>query len=478
MYNLNIESMKRVQMVAVLLILVMGVFSGCSEKEFVIKAKLSGIKFENVYLVSMADYNTFNKSEIDKNGEFEILAHGLKEGEYLLKFTENEVIPVYITKSGELNLDINYDDYKFNISYEGDTADESTYIYNQRNMQDELISDFSVILNDLDINEINNSFKSLDMNMLDASHSFDTKNEKLKKIYKDLILYKIALVKLKYETNLRDLSEGDTYKIPQGFNDYKNTINLNNPDLVEYSTYVEFIRLFFRFEITQDLLAKASGYTVAEYCAAYLKEFRRKVIPQKTKDIVIYTGIKYFMHDLIALKADSLIQTVFKDIDNKKCRKDLKAIYLASKKTEYLLSGGVKAPNWKAKDIDGKTVSLKSFEGHYVFVELWATWCAPCIQELPHFYTLASKYRSKNIQFVGISIDSNIEDWKSFIANRKGEVIHLINTAGFKAKFMKEYEINGVPRFMLFDPLGKVVDVHMSRPSNDLCSAKLDALLE
>lgn len=477
MYNLNIGSMKRIQILAILLILIMGIFTGCSKKEFIIKAKLSGIEFDEVSLVSMSDYISFDKAEIDIEGNFELVAKGLKEGEYILKFTDNEKVPVFISKSGALNLDINYVDYKFNVKYEGDNSDESIFIYNVRNKQDEIISRFSQNINDLNIAEVNKSFNTLSLDLADAVNSFQTKNEKLKKIYQELVPYVVALLKIKYETNLRDLSEGGSYEIPQGFNDYKKIINLNNYDVVEYTSYIEFIRLFFRFEIIHELLKGNGKYNIADYCGAYLKEFKNKVVPQRTKDIVLFTGIRYFMHDLIFLNADSIVKIAIKDISDKNFRKELKNVYDLSKKTEYILSGGVEAPNWTAKDIKGNDVSLSSFKGHYVFVEIWATWCAPCIQELPYFCRLAFDYRSKNIFFVSISIDTNIQDWKEFIANRQGEVTHLINTDGFKAKFMRDYGINGVPKFMLFDPLGKVVDVKMSYPSDKLVTVKLDKLL-
>lgn len=469
--------MKRIQIVAILLVLFVGVFSSCNDKEFVIKGKLAGIEFETVYLVPMEDYKILGSSIIEDNGEFEIVTKGLKEGEYVLKFTDNEKIPVYISKSGVLILKIDYSNYMFNTSYEGDTAEESKFIYNVKNKQAVILSDFSVIIHTLDVKEVKRAFKKLNVDLINSVEAFKVFNVELKRIYTELIPYTVALSKLKYETSLRELSEGNTYIIPQDFNDYKKGINISNNSLVEYVDYVEFIRLFFRFDITQELLTKQGKYTVAEYVSLYVDQFKYETVPQRTKDIVLFTGVRFFMDDLVILKADTLIKVVIRNLSSREFKVNLRYFYEDIKKKEYILTGGVVAPNWVAKDTNGKQVSLSSFKGHYVFVEVWATWCAPCVKEIPHFMKLASKCRSKNISFVSISIDTNIEEWKSFVEKREGEVIHLIDTNGFKSQFMKDYYFDGVPQFMLFDPQGKVVDVKMPRPSDITVQKKLYNIL-
>lgn len=469
--------MKRIQIVAILLILFIGIFSACNKKEFVIKGKLAGVHMESVSLVPMEDYKILGSSIIADNGEFEIITKGLKEGEYVLKFTDNEKIPVYISKSGLLNVDIDYSNYMFNVIYDGDMADESIFVYNVRKKQTDIISDFSVRIHTLDIKDVNRAFENLSKDLLNSVEVLKVSNQELKDIYKELVPYIVAVSKLKYETTLRDLSEGSTYKIPNGFNDYKKTININNYNVVEYAEYIEFIRLFFRFDITQELLAKQGKYTSAEYASLYMEQFKYKVVPQRAKDIVLFTGIRFFMNDLITLKADTLVKVTIRDMSSKEFKKDLKLYYDALKKKEFMFSGGIPAPNWVAKDENGKDVSLSSFEGHYVFLEVWATWCAPCVKEVPYFLKLADKYRKKNINFVSISIDTNIDAWKAFVKKRHGEVIHLIDSEGFKSKIMKDYYFNGVPQFMLFDPQGRVVNVKMPRPSDIKVEKKLDYIL-
>ena len=469
--------MKRIQIVAILLVIMIGVFSACSRKEFVINGKFSGVDFNKVSLVPMLDYKTLATAEIDGEGKFTISVKGVKEGEYALKFTDSERIPVYIGKQGTLNLDIEYGNYLFDVKYNGTFSDESSYIHDVRERHDDIISIFSSKMMSIDVNKLDPAFEKLNKDLKDVLSENNVGNDELSSIYESLIKYKVANLKLQYETYKRETSESKKYVLPAGFTDYKKTIKIEDNRLVEYNEYIEFIRIFFRIDIINNLISEKGKYTVAEYCESYLTEFKEKVVPQRAKDIVIYTGFRHFMNDLVREDAGKTVKMGISHMTDRKFRRKLDSIYKRCQSTEYKLSPGSVPPKWQAYDINGKKYTLESFKGHYVFVEFWATWCAPCVQELPYFTTLASEFRSKNVKFISISIDSNLDEWKKFISDRDDEVIELINTKSFKAKFMSDYEMNGVPRFMLFDQLGKVVNTKMPRPSDPRCSEILQSVL-
>jgi len=66
------------------------------------------------------------------------------------------------------------------------------------------------------------------------------------------------------------------------------------------------------------------------------------------------------------------------------------------------------------KDMDGKDVNLASFKGKVVLLNFWATWCGPCLQEIPGFVDLQARYRDQGLVIVGISVDDPIETLKPF----------------------------------------------------------------
>jgi thiol-disulfide isomerase/thioredoxin len=74
------------------------------------------------------------------------------------------------------------------------------------------------------------------------------------------------------------------------------------------------------------------------------------------------------------------------------------------------------APAWKLKDLDGREVSSAQFKGKVVVVDFWATWCGPCISEIPGYVALQKKYGAAGLVIVGVSVDRKGPEWvKKFV---------------------------------------------------------------
>lgn len=135
-------------------------------------------------------------------------------------------------------------------------------------------------------------------------------------------------------------------------------------------------------------------------------------------------------------------------------------------------------------DITGGTKSLDSFKGKYVYIDVWATWCRPCIQQIPYLQTLEKEYHSKNIEFVSISTDESRRSggsweaaekkWRNFVKKKDMKGVQL--WSGQDNSFQQAYQINGIPRFILIDPQGKIVDANAARPSDPSLKSLLTSL--
>lgn len=135
----------------------------------------------------------------------------------------------------------------------------------------------------------------------------------------------------------------------------------------------------------------------------------------------------------------------------------------------------------------GGTVSLSDLKGKYVYVDVWATWCAPCIAEIPSLKKLDAEYADKNIQFVSISIDDAMRSgggdagaakskWRTMVDEKDLIGLQLFSDKNWQSDFVQNYNINAIPRFILIDPEGNVVDANAPRPSSKKLIELFDSL--
>ena len=126
----------------------------------------------------------------------------------------------------------------------------------------------------------------------------------------------------------------------------------------------------------------------------------------------------------------------------------------------------------------GKT-KLEDLRGKYVYIDVWATWCGPCRAEIPFLKKVEEKYEGKNIEFVSISVDvdKDHEKWVNFVKEKELGGMQLFADKNWNSEFMKSYNINSIPRFILIDPKGNIVKSDAERPSSPALTAELDKLL-
>ncbi|MEO8533062.1 MAG: TlpA disulfide reductase family protein [Flavobacterium sp.] len=141
---------------------------------------------------------------------------------------------------------------------------------------------------------------------------------------------------------------------------------------------------------------------------------------------------------------------------------------------------GKASPEFDYENHKGGKVKLSELKGKYVYIDLWATWCGPCRAEIPFLQKVEEKYHGKNIEFVSISIDvqKDHEKWKKFVTDKQLGGTQLFSDNDWKSAFVTNYEVTGIPRFILIDPQGNVVDANAARPSSPELQTQLDSLLK
>ena len=137
------------------------------------------------------------------------------------------------------------------------------------------------------------------------------------------------------------------------------------------------------------------------------------------------------------------------------------------------------APDFSFSNAKGKQVSLKSLRGKYVYIDVWATWCGPCKNEIPYLTKIEDDYKNRKIHFVSLSTDKpdDKNKWRQFVAAKKLKGIQLITDNAFDTEFIRKFNITSIPRFILIDPNGKIISADAKRPSDPNLRAQLDGLL-
>ena len=142
--------------------------------------------------------------------------------------------------------------------------------------------------------------------------------------------------------------------------------------------------------------------------------------------------------------------------------------YAAQSENANSLKKGADSPKFNYPDTNGKNVSLDDFKGKYVYVDVWATWCGPCKGEIPFLKKLDKEYKDKKIVFVSLSIDEmkNKDKWLKMVKDENLQGVQIMADKAWNSDFVKAYNIRGIPRFILIDKEGKILNDNAPRPSN------------
>jgi thiol-disulfide isomerase/thioredoxin len=129
------------------------------------------------------------------------------------------------------------------------------------------------------------------------------------------------------------------------------------------------------------------------------------------------------------------------------------------------------APDIEGTDVDGQKVSLSGLKGKVVLVDFWATWCPPCVAEIPNLNALVSKYGEKDFAIVGINLDAMREDVREatralpvvrrFLVNYRVAWPSILNGKGAN-DYTRAYGVTEIPSNFLIDRNGKIIQVELS----------------
>ncbi|MEZ4837572.1 TlpA family protein disulfide reductase [Flavobacterium sp.] len=439
----------------------------CQEKDII--TSISGtIKGTDAKEMELEGINFSKKIPIQTNGIFSDTLDLPYDGMYYLILTDEKSFYVYLEKGFQLQLETNADDFINSLKYSGSGKDENNYLVQKNKLIESKYGDQSNFENVMKIfsveeNVFLENIESLKKNILEKLASSNIKNE----VFVNNEKKEIEILALKYQEqfapyhgysiNNREYKTSETF--PKAGDDY----NMNDEETFKHSySYRTLIGGIFQRIMYE---TPSEDKTPFDKGISKLNTIKSEMIRSEL--------VKNMMYEM-NLSAKN-IDVIYKELMKHSIDSVFKNKTTLKYETLKKLVKGSPSPTFDYENINGGKTTLESLKGKFVYIDVWATWCGPCIAEIPALKEVEKEYHGKNIEFVSISIDdkNDHDKWKKMVADKELNGIQLFADNDWKSDFVKKYAIDGIPRFILLDTEGKIVNADAPRPSD----AKLKEVL-
>ena len=388
------------------------------------------------------------------------------EGYYSIKY-DKEQAQIFLKPGFDLSISFTPNDLGESPKFDGQGADENNYLVAKTALNKSIHETVQYDYLSLSEEDYLKSLDSIYNEKLDLLAKYSDKLDE------DFVFYEQKGLEFEKGTDLakfpmmKSYITGDnTFKVSENYPDPYEGINLADPDLLTIPTYSFFIRNYLA-EKTNEVIGNNRE---KDYYMSYIDVIENEVpSPPIKQELAYYIGKR----NLIYTKSlDSLYHKIEPLITKQEYASEIKKAYQQLKKIDK----GQVSPDFELVNTKNELVSLKDHKGKLVYIDVWATWCAPCIKEFPALEGLISEFKDKDISFISICMEDTTERWKKMIVSKNLKGIQLF-AEDRNVSFLKHYMVEGIPRFMLIDKDGKIIDSKAMRPSNPKLKEQIEVLL-
>lgn len=432
--------------VSIFLFFSLSVYASDSTSQEKAVLKFSAAGYKNQYF--QFNYPFFGtKVELDVSGEGSVTLLVNKMLFTELKLNDTVTIPLFIKPGDEISLQINRSDFM----YTGRGADPNNY----------LLKAFSFLKG---LREAISTADSPEK-FIAVCNSFELKFDTFHKKFSDSVSFSNHIsYLLKNEICAIELNEKQNYlsmfstkeidslnlqnKLGISSKLYHDTLLMQSGSM-DYKGFL-FANLDFEMKkiITPERIEKGL-YPILS--TIFIEEPQR--YSTSIREFLLFTNLTVMIQSLgLTPEIDSIAQELRKDYPASEYLPRLMDRY---KEFEYLLPGK-DAPDFSGTALDNKNYSLNDFKGKIILIDVWATWCKPCIESFPAVQSLQKAFKDKPVVFLFIASDRDEEKWKSFLTHHKD--LKGIHFRMSESSFYNAYKITGLPRYILIDKNGKIVN--------------------
>lgn len=370
------------------------------------------------------------------------------EGIYVIETSKNRM-PIYFSKESKMSLTADDSNFNTTLKYTGKGSIENHYIAKKTSITSQIsFEDYKLketeFLKKLEtiMNSVNNLFQKTKF-----SDDYFKQKETLNLHYleqRNLLFY-----------NIFDNPHPNESKVSESFPKIDDKMDLDNEsDFLFSFEYQDIVITKFYRNIKGDGTGLVSTKNaIPEIKALKSQSIKNRLIQNGINEINIENAnYKNTYNEFLSITNDPKI----------------KEILTTNYKNIIAVEPGKPSPTFNYENHKGGTTSLESLKGKYVYIDVWATWCGPCLKEIPSLEKVEEQFQGKNILFVSISIDNSKDrqKWSNLVNKKEMRGIQLLADKEFDSKFIKEYNIQAIPRFILIDPNGNIVNAQAPFPSD------------
>lgn len=223
----------------------------------------------------------------------------------------------------------------------------------------------------------------------------------------------------------------------------------------------------FRQQVTRMVLASLPDGSPEERMDAIKARFRNEKVREAAIDLMLTRYVNEFPYA-------TRYEEGLSELTALTAKHGLDPRYLeAFRAREVSIPGSPFPAQATLYDLEGNAVDFARYRGKYVYIDLWASWCAPCIREIPDLKQLEANLENKDVAFLSVSLDKDEAAWKRKVdeLSLKGDL--LIDRGG---KLAEALGVRGIPFFLIYDREGRLFKYGAPRPSNPATKPLLEAL--